>query len=58
MVSLSYSDPTTYQMLNDALWPLKLMGAIVCAYLVHECIRDWIEERKDPFDGEDPDGFA
>lgn len=50
MVNLSYSDPTTYQMLNDALWPVKLMLAIVCAYLLHEFIRDKIDD-----DFDDPD---
>lgn len=47
--------PSTYELLADALWPVKLMGAIVCAYLVHEYL---VDRFVDNHDDEDPDGYA
>lgn len=34
-------------MISDALWPLKLMFAIVTAYLVHEAIGHWVDRQND-----------
>lgn len=43
----STSNPATYQMISDALWPLKLLFAIICAYLGHEYVREHIIHNDD-----------
>lgn len=44
--------PPLYEIFNDTLWPLKLAGAIVLAYLIHE----WVQT---DFGGpDDPDGWV
>lgn len=41
-------------MVMDSLWPLKMAGAIVCAYLLHEYIRYYFNIHDDD---DDPDGY-